>query len=77
VIDMSSVVRKAMRDNLPKAKRRLNHFQEIHRANLMTTLVNRRRSYEVFDRRGRALGPPYKYQKLLTCSLEELSVDQA
>ena len=48
----------------------------IQRANLMITQVRRRRSHEVFDRRGRVSDPAYKYRKLLTCNLENLSIKQ-
>ena len=72
-IDMSSEFRKAVRENLPKAKISVDHFHVIQRANLMITQVRRRRSHEVYERRGRATDPAYKYRKLLTCNLENLS----
>ncbi|MGP9526703.1 ISL3 family transposase [Glutamicibacter sp. AOP5-A2-18] len=75
-IDMSSEFRKAVRENLPKVKVSVDHFHVIQRANLMITQVRRRRSHEVFDRRGRAADPAYKYRKLLTCNLENLSIKQ-
>lgn len=75
-IDMSSEFRKAVRDTLPKAKVSVDHFHVIQRANLMITQVRRRRSHEVFERRGRASDPAYKYRKLLTCNLENLSIKQ-
>ena len=75
-IDMSSEFRKAVRENLPRAKISVDHFHVIQRANLMITQVRRSRSHEVFDRRGRVSDPAYKYRKLLTCNLENLSVKQ-
>lgn len=75
-IDMSSEFRKAVRENLPRAKISVDHFHVIQRANLMITQVRRRRSHEVFDRRGRVSDPAYKYRKLLTCNLENLSIKQ-
>jgi len=48
----------------------------IARANLMITQVRRRRSHEVHERRGRSTDPAYKYRKLLTCNLENLSIKQ-
>ncbi|MGP5049863.1 ISL3 family transposase, partial [Glutamicibacter ardleyensis] len=52
-IDMSAEFRKAVRENLPKAKISVDHFHVIQRANLMITQVRRRRSHEVLQRRGR------------------------
>ena len=75
-MDMSSEFRKAVRDTVPKAKISVDHFHVIARANLMITHVRRRRSHEVFERRGRATDPAYKYRKLLTCNLENLSITQ-
>ncbi|MGP5704217.1 ISL3 family transposase, partial [Glutamicibacter arilaitensis] len=75
-IDMSAEFRKAVRENLPKAKISVDHFHVIQRANLMITQVRRRRSHEVLQRRGRAADPAYKYRKLLTCNLENLSIRQ-
>nr|WP_202605460.1 ISL3 family transposase [Glutamicibacter soli] len=75
-IDMSSEFRKAVREILPKAKISVDHFHVIQRANLMITQVRRRRSHEVHERRGRAADPAYKYRKLLTCNLENLSITQ-
>ncbi len=75
-IDMSSEFRKAVRETLPKAKISVDHFHVIQRANLMITQVRRRRSHEVHERRGRAADPAYKYRKLLTCNLENLSITQ-
>lgn len=75
-IDMSAEFRKAVRENLPKAKVSVDHFHVIARANLMITQVRRRRSHEVHERRGRATDPAYKYRKLLTCNLENLSIKQ-
>lgn len=75
-IDMSSEFRKAVRDTLPKAKISVDHFHVIARANLMITQVRRRRSHEVHERRGRSTDPAYKYRKLLTCNLENLSIKQ-
>lgn len=75
-IDMSSEFRKAVRETLPKAKVSVDHFHVIQRANLMITQVRRRRSHEVFERRGRAADPTYEYRKLLTCNLENLSLKQ-
>lgn len=70
---MSSEFRIAVRENLPKAKISVDHFYVIQRANLMITQVRRRRSHAVNSRRGRAADPAYKYRKLLTCNLENLS----
>ncbi|WPR64415.1 ISL3 family transposase [Glutamicibacter protophormiae] len=75
-IDMSSEFRKAVRETLPTAKISVDHFHVIQRANLMITQVRRRRSHEVHERRGRAADPAYKYRKLLTCNLENLSITQ-
>lgn len=75
-IDMSAEFRKAVREDLPKAKISVDHFHVIARANLMITQVRRRRSHEVHERRGRVADPAYKYRKLLTCNLENLSIKQ-
>lgn len=75
-IDMSSEFRKAVLETLPKAKISMDHFHVIARTNLMITHVRRRRSHEVHERRGRATDPAYKYRKLLTCNLENLSITQ-
>lgn len=75
-IDMSSEFRKAVRENLPKAKVNVEHFHVIQRANLMITQVRWRRSHKVHDHRGRASDPAYKYRKLLTCNLENLLIKQ-
>jgi len=75
-IDMSSEFRKAVLETLPKAKISVDHFHVIARTNLMITHVRRRRSHEVHERRGRATDPAYKYRKLLTCNLENLSITQ-
>jgi len=72
-IDVSSEFRKAVRENLLKAKISVDHFHLIQRANHMIIQVRRRRSHEVFERRGRVTDPAYKYRKLLTCNLENLS----
>lgn len=42
----------------------------------MITQVRRRRSHEVYELRGRVTDPAYKYWKLLTCNLENLSIKQ-
>jgi len=65
-----------VRENLHKAKISGDRFHVIQRANLMITPVRRSRSHEVHQRRGRAIDTAYKYRKIFTCNLENLSIKQ-
>lgn len=75
-IDMSTEFRKAVRSALPKAKISVDHFHVVAKTNEMVTNVRRRRSHEKVGRRGRMSEPTYRYRKLLTCNLENLSNKQ-
>ncbi|MNW24714.1 Transposase [compost metagenome] len=53
-IGMPSEFRKTVRETLPKAKISVDYFHVIAWANLMNTLMRRRHSPEVHERRGRS-----------------------
>lgn len=72
----SSEFCKAVRDNLPKAKVRVDHFHVIQRAILMIMQVRRRSSHEVHERRGRAADPALQVPAAAELQLGE-PVDRA
>lgn len=75
-IDMSAEFRKAIHESLPEAKISVDCFHIVQRAHQMITAVRQRRAHDLHGRRGRNTDPAYKYRKLLTCNLENLSVKQ-
>ena len=75
-IDMSAEFRKAIHESLPEAKVSVDCFHIVQRAHQMITAVRQRRAHDLHGRRGRNTDPAYKYRKLLTCNLENLSHKQ-
>lgn len=75
-MDMSAEFRKAVREALPAAEITVDHFHVIALSNQMVTAVRLRRSHETVGRRGRMTEPSYKYRKLLTCNVENMSSKQ-
>lgn len=75
-MDMSAEFRKAIRDSLPEAQVNVDHFHVVQLTNRMLTAVRQRRAQDLQGRRGRNIDPAYKYRKLLTCNLENLSLKQ-
>ncbi|MBB2994927.1 transposase [Paeniglutamicibacter cryotolerans] len=75
-MDMSAEFREAVCEALPAAEISVDHFYLLMRANQMVAVVRLRCSHETVGRRGRMTEPSYKYRKLLTCNVENMSSRQ-
>lgn len=75
-MDMSAEFRKAIRESLPEAQVSVDQFHVVQLTNRMVTAVRQRRAQDLQGRRGRNIDPAYKYRKLLTRNLENLSLKQ-